>query len=236
LASKLEDLKRSGLNRLNISLDTLHEEKYTFITRRKGMKLVWKTIYEAIRLQMFPLKINCVVMRGLNDDEVVSFVELTRNHPIDIRFIEYMPFSGNKWKTKKLVPMQESLDKIFKTFSHVERLENSKHDTAKSFQVAGFVGTFGFISSMTNHFCAGCNRLRITADGNLKVCLFDVNEVSLRDILRNESMNSDEIEQKLIETVRKAVEEKNFSHGGRTSEIDSGKLDQGNRSMILIGG
>ncbi|XP_075244115.1 uncharacterized protein LOC142338311 [Convolutriloba macropyga] len=236
LESKLESLKQSGLDRLNISLGTLHEEKYSFITRRKGLKLVWNTIWEAIRLSMFPLKINCVVMRGLNDEEVENFVALTQNYPIDIRFIEYIPFSGNKWRTSKLVPMHESLDRICSKFSTIKRLKNDRHDTAKSFQVDGFVGTFGFISSMSNHFCAGCNRLRITADGNLKVCLFDTNEVSLRDVIRNEQLTPRELHESIKKTVSAAVKLKNFSHGGRTDEINSGKLDQGNRSMILIGG
>ncbi|XP_044985394.1 GTP 3',8-cyclase, mitochondrial isoform X2 [Hordeum vulgare subsp. vulgare] len=181
LSKKLPRLKECGLNALNISLDTLIPAKFEFMTRRKGHSKVMESIDTAIQLGYDPVKINCVVMRGMNDDEICDFVELTRHKPINVRFIEFMPFDGNVWNVKKLVPYAEILDKVRQRFKGVERLQDHPSDTAKNFKIDGHVGTISFITSMTEHFCAGCNRLRLLADGNFKVCLFGPSEVSLRE-------------------------------------------------------
>lgn len=228
LARKINDLKAAGLNQLNISLDTLQEKKFQFISKRNGFSKVMKSIDAALEKGYSPLKLNCVVMRGLNDDEICDFIELTRNKNLDVRFIEYMPFDGNKWNTKKLVPFKEML-KIVATAYPIEdiiRLKDDPNDTSKAFKIANHVGQFGFITSMTEHFCSTCNRLRLTADGNLKVCLFGNAEVSLRDALRENV--SDEALNKLISD---AVKNKKQKHAG--VEILSSLK---NRPMILIGG
>ncbi|XP_024314663.1 GTP 3',8-cyclase, mitochondrial isoform X2 [Brachypodium distachyon] len=181
LSKKLPRLKECGLNALNISLDTLIPAKFEFMTRRKGHSKVMESIDTAIELGYDPVKVNCVVMRGMNDDEICDFVELTKHKPINIRFIEFMPFDGNVWNVKKLVPYAEVLDKVRQHFNGVERLQDHPSDTAKNFKIDGHVGTISFITSMTEHFCAGCNRLRLLADGNFKVCLFGPSEVSLRE-------------------------------------------------------
>ncbi|VAI13287.1 unnamed protein product [Triticum turgidum subsp. durum] len=181
LSKKLPRLKECGLNALNISLDTLIPAKFEFMTRRKGHSKVMESIDTAIQLGYDPVKINCVIMRGTNDDEICDFVELTRHKPINVRFIEFMPFDGNVWNVKKLVPYAEILDKVRQRFKGVERLQDHPSDTAKNFKIDGHVGTISFITSMTEHFCAGCNRLRLLADGNFKVCLFGPSEVSLRE-------------------------------------------------------
>uniref|UniRef100_A0A2N9FB51 GTP 3',8-cyclase n=1 Tax=Fagus sylvatica TaxID=28930 RepID=A0A2N9FB51_FAGSY len=185
LAKKLPKLKECGLTSVNISLDTLVPAKFEFITRRKGHERVMESINTAVDLGYNPVKVNCVVMRGLNDDEIFDFVELTREKPINVRFIEFMPFDGNVWNVKKLVPYSEMLDKVAKQFTGLKRLKDHPTDTAKNFRVDGHCGTVSFITSMTEHFCAGCNRLRLLADGNFKVCLFGPSEVSLRDPLRH---------------------------------------------------
>lgn len=158
------------------------------------------------------LQVNCVVMRGFNDDEICDFVELTRKKPINVRFIEFMPFDGNVWNVKKLVPYAEMFDKVVclfircfsfsyfhvlpkslniteqvKKFTGLHRIQDHPSETAKNFRIDGHQGSVSFITSMTEHFCAGCNRLRLLADGNFKVCLFGPSEVNtfLSKILKN---------------------------------------------------
>ncbi|XP_071962539.1 uncharacterized protein [Antedon mediterranea] len=225
LARKLPALKEAGLSQLNISLDTLNPAKFEFITRRKGWSHVMGAIDKAIELNYTPLKINCVVMRGLNEDEVEDFVQLTQTRPIDVRFIEYMPFDGNKWNNKKLVPMKEMLNKIEIRWPTLERIGDLPNDTSKAYKVPGFKGTIGFIASMSQPFCGTCNRLRLTADGNLKVCLFGNSEVSLRDILR-----SGATEEELLTVIGAAVGRKKKQHAGM---LKLAKMK--NRPMILIG-
>ena len=130
-------------------------------------------------------------MRGLNDDEILDFIELTREKNVDVRFIEYMPFDGNKWNTKKMVPYQEMIDIIQRKYPDFQRITDAPNDTSKGYKVPGFMGQVGFITSMSENFCSSCNRLRLTADGNLKVCLFGNTEISLRDYLRKSFINKD---------------------------------------------
>ncbi|KAL6575535.1 GTP 3',8-cyclase, mitochondrial [Orobanche hederae] len=177
LANKLPRLKECGLSLLNISLDTLVPAKFEFMARRKGHERVMKSIDAAINLGYNPVKVNCVVMRGFNDDEICDFVELTREKPINVRFIEFMPFDGNVWNVKKLVSYSEMTDIVVKRFTGLKRIQDDPTETAKNFRIDGHQGTVSFITSMTEHFCAGCNRLRLLADGNLKVCLFGSSEV-----------------------------------------------------------
>lgn len=168
LTRKLVPLQRAGLDAINISLDTLRPERFEKFTRRRGWERVIAGIDLAIQLGYRP-KINCVLMRGMNDDEILDFVEWTRDRPVDVRFIEYMPFSGNKWDTAKMVPFRDILKTIREKYPTFEALENHPNDTSKAYKVEGFRGQMGFITSMSEHFCGTCNRIRLTADGNLKV-------------------------------------------------------------------
>lgn len=172
LTRLLVPMQRAGLKGLNISLDTLKPAKYEQITRRKGWERVMAGIDLAIQLGFKP-KVNCVVMKGFNSDEVCDFVELTKDRNVDIRFIEYMPFSGNKWQTETMFSYQDMLNDIKKKWSNFQALPNGPNDTSKAYSVPGYAGQVGFITSMTEHFCGTCNRLRITADGNLKVSLIN---------------------------------------------------------------
>jgi len=228
LSRKLAALKDAGLDALNISLDTLVPEKFEFVSRRPkaGHLKVLNSIEKSIEMDFTPVKVNCVVMRGLNDDEILDFVGLTQDKNIDVRFIEYMPFDGNKWNTKKMVPFSEMLEIIRTRYPDFKRINDAPNDTSKGFKVDGFQGQVGFITSMTENFCGSCNRLRMTADGNLKVCLFGNTEVSLRDALR-QGTHDDELKH-LIEA---AVKRKKPRHAGVTN-LPSMK----NRPMILIGG
>lgn len=226
LSRKLPRLQAAGLNQLNISLDTLVPAKFEFLTRRKGHNKVLQSIDTALELGFNPVKVNTVVMRGLNDDEILDFVELTRDKPINVRFIEFMPFDGNVWNSKKLVSYMEMMDKIKRKYPSIYRKRDHPTDTAKNFQVEGFQGTVSFITSMTQHFCSGCNRLRLMADGNLKVCLFGPSEVSLRDAIRS-GMQESELQQ----VISDAVKRKKAAHAGMF-EIARTQ----NRPMVHIGG
>ncbi|XP_077197975.1 molybdenum cofactor biosynthesis protein 1 isoform X3 [Paroedura picta] len=228
LARLLPRLKEAGLNAINISLDTLVPAKYEFIVRRKGFHKVMEGIHKAIELGYDPVKVNCVVMRGLNEDELVDFVALTEKQPLDVRFIEYMPFDGNKWNFKKMVSYKEMLDTIKQRWPELEKLPcEEASSTAKAYKVPNFLGQVSFITSMSEHFCGSCNRLRITADGNLKVCLFGNSEVSLRDYLRSGATEEEE----LVQVIGAAVGRKKKQHAGMFN-ISQMK----NRPMILIGG
>ncbi|XP_029972359.1 molybdenum cofactor biosynthesis protein 1 isoform X2 [Salarias fasciatus] len=226
LARLSPKLKDAGLDLINVSLDSLVPAKFEFIVRRKGFHKVMEGIDKAIELGYNPVKINCVVMRGLNEDELLDFVALTEEKPVEVRFIEYMPFDGNKWNFKKMVSYQEMLDRIRQRWPNLETLQAAQADTAKMFKVPGFSGQVGFITSMSDHFCGSCNRLRITADGNLKVCLFGNSEVSLRDVLRSGAS-----EDELLQIIGAAVGRKKKQHAGMFS-ISQMK----NRPMVLIGG
>ncbi|XP_019338615.2 molybdenum cofactor biosynthesis protein 1 isoform X2 [Alligator mississippiensis] len=189
-----------------------------------GFHKVMEGIHKAIELGYNPVKVNCVVMRGLNEDELLDFVDLTKNLPLDVRFIEYMPFDGNKWNFKKMVSYKEMLDTIKQRWPELEKLPCEASSTAKAYKVPDFQGQVSFITSMSEHFCGTCNRLRITADGNLKVCLFGNSEVSLRDHLRVGSS-----EDELVEIIGAAVGRKKKQHAGMFN-ISQMK----NRPMILI--
>ena len=184
LGRRLETLVESGLDSVNISLDTLVEPKFDFITRRRGLQRVLGAIEKCAETPGLNTKVNCVVMRGLNDDEVLDFVELATRLPVTVRFIEYMPFDGNKWTDKRLIPYKELLESIREKYPDLAKDSDTPNDTSRHFKSASWAGRIGFIASMTDHFCGTCNRVRLTADGNVKACLFGEEEVSIRDAMR----------------------------------------------------
>lgn len=260
LHRKLDAMVEAGLTGVNLSLDTLDQWQYQLMTRRAGFSAVQKTIDRIFELNRagagIKFKINCVVMRGVNDREILPFVEMTREKDVEVRFIEYMPFDGNKWSKGKMFSYQEMLDLIRSRYPDLQREAGHKNDTSKTFQVPGFVGKLGFVTSMTHNFCGTCNRLRITSDGNLKVCLFGNAEVSVRDILRKvnggEPIDEEALEllkqtaldglkqssqllvpnsEELLNVIGMAVKRKKEKHAG-LGELEHMK----NRPMILIGG
>lgn len=232
LQRNLEKLRLAGVNRLNISLDTLVEAKFTFITRRRGFEKVKSSIHSALDIGFDSVKVNCVVQRGFNEDELVDFVRWTEHLDLQVRFIEYMPFDGNKWNKKRLISYAEMVDMIQREWPEFTRMrsKDGPNPTSKTWHVPGFRGSVGFITSMSDHFCGSCNRLRLTADGNLKTCLFGTEEVSLRDFLRNKDASTDG----MLDIIRQAVRSKKRALGGHDSPqaIAASK----NRPMILIGG
>lgn len=181
LKRRLPDLVAAGLTHLNLSLDTLDPFKFELMTRRRGFTAVMDALEIAkslapthanqkqTRTQGLHTKLNVVVIRGVNDMEVPSFIELTRNSPLTVRFIEYMPFEANRWSTAKLVPSAELVQRVKVVHPDLHRVGDAVSDTTRHWQVPGFQGRVGFISSMSDHFCGSCSRLRVSADGRVKV-------------------------------------------------------------------
>ena len=264
LSRKLDDMVRAGLSAVNLSLDTLDPLQFQIMTRRKGFEAVMKTIDRILELKRsganMRLKVNCVVMHGINEDQIIPFVELGKNLDLEVRFIEYMPFSGNKWSRQKMVSFEEMLSIIHTRYPGLYRLEDGQNDTSKSYKVPGFVGRVGFITSMTHNFCGSCNRLRLTSDGSLKVCLFGNAEVSLRDVIRR--YNNGQPVDELFDNIKKETtvsqrNDLNLQDGTQCNDMKKELLDvigiavRGkkekhagmgvlehlrNRPMILIGG
>ena len=178
----IDELENAGMRSVNVSLDTLMPERFREITRRDHFHRVLSNIHLLLD-RSFRVKVNVVVMNGVNDDEVVDFVTMTRDYPLHVRFIEYMPFEGNRWTDRRLISSKELLERVSQFYS-VEPLERNAHDTSRAFKVMGFSGTFAFISTMSTPFCGDCNRLRLTADGKMKNCLFSKGETDLLSALR----------------------------------------------------
>ncbi|CAA9994495.1 unnamed protein product [Nesidiocoris tenuis] len=227
LTRMLVPLQRAGLDIVNVSLDTLQPLKYQKITRRKGWNKVIAGIDLAIQLGYRPLKLNVVAMKGFNDDEILDFVEFTRDRNVDVRFIEYMPFTGNKWDTEKMISFKEMMSAIQERYPDVTPLDNHPNDTSKAFKIPGYEGQIGFITSMTQHFCGSCNRLRLMADGSLKVCLFGNSEISLRDALRNNCSEDD-----LLAMIGAAVFRKKKQHAERCTGQYSVKTQDTSRGNL----
>lgn len=262
LHRKLDSMLEAGLTGVNLSLDTLDPFQFQIMTRRKGFDAVMRSIDRVLELKSLganiKLKVNCVVMRGVNDREILPFVEFGRSRDLEVRFIEYMPFDGNKWSQGKMFSYREMLDVIRGNYPGLQKVQDHCNDTSKTYQIPGFLGRVGFITSMTHNFCGTCNRLRITSDGNLKVCLFGNSEVSLRDLIRQSNngrplggemfqiegmeMNQQEgvaqgrcsfarANQELLDVIGLAVHRKKAKHAGMGELVN-----MKNRPMILIGG
>lgn len=221
-------LEEANIRSLNISLDTLQAEKFQLITRRDQFKKVYDNIQLLLK-RNFHVKVNMVVMKGLNDSEIIDFIEWTRNEPVHVRFIEFMPFTGNRWTSNKVFTMQEMLDVIKEKYD-VVRLQDEKHDTAKGYKVPGHEGTFAIISTMSENFCGDCNRMRLTADGKMKNCLFSEKETDLLSALRN----GEDIEPLIYKNIRSKAKELGGQFTPDFSHLEANEIH--NRSMITIGG
>ncbi|KAJ3326287.1 Molybdenum cofactor synthesis protein 1 [Boothiomyces sp. JEL0866] len=185
LKRKLVPLKEAGLDQINISLDTLDPLKFELMTRRRGHETVLGAMRSALDLNFDSVKLNVVVINKVNQMEIIDFVNMTKDLPIYIRFIEYMPFDGNKWNTEKFISYQDMLQLIRNVHPDIMKEMDDPNDTSKAYRVPGFKGKFGFITSMSDNFCGTCNRLRVLADGNMKVCLFGNAEVNLKQLMRD---------------------------------------------------
>ncbi len=201
-----ESLRAAGIKRINISLDTLQPEKFASIARRDCFQRVWDGI-EAARLAGFsPIKINAVVIHGINEDEIEELAALTFKYPFHIRFIEFMPFLPGSPEAN-FVPASEILDRLKRIAPLSRSEETNNNGPAQYFQFQGAPGKIGIISPVSEHFCPTCNRLRITADGKLRTCLFSKDETDLRQALR-EGLPAERIE----EIIRTAIKTKPEKH------------------------
>jgi cyclic pyranopterin phosphate synthase len=279
--ARLAALAAAGLTHVNISLDTLRPERFAAISRRPAAAAarVWDAIHAALDPGVGlagPVKVNCVVMRGVNDDELAAFVGLTRDLPLEVRFIELMPFAGNDWdgadadaaaaavaggggstacssgpgsgggggRFMSYQEMVAAIRAVYPTFGPLGEIPHALEagadsrlvtvqDTAKRWGVAGHAGSVGFITTISDAFCGTCNRVRLTADGALKVCLHGNDEMSLRDVMRTGGSDAD-----VAAAVRAGVAAKHFALGGNTSlaSLADATRAAGARPMVKIGG
>nr|WP_288832912.1 GTP 3',8-cyclase MoaA [uncultured Flavobacterium sp.] len=227
----IEVLKQFKVKKINLSLDTLVAAKFNTITLRNQFEKVIDNLHLLLNND-FKVKVNVVLIKGFNDNEIIDFINLTEFLPISIRFIEFMPFAGNQWDRSKMVSQTEILNQLSAHFSesNLEKLEDEKNFTAREFKIKNYLGSFGIISSITNPFCDGCNRIRLTANGKIKNCLFSNSETDLLTPYRNgEAIES---------IIASAIKNKKKVRAGMTTleDVDNPVLNQDNRSMIAIGG
>ena len=227
----LELLKSCGMSTINISLDTLNAEKFKKITFRDYFDRVYQNIMLLIE-EEFEVKLNAVLMKGINDNEIIDFVKLTKKLPLKVRFIEFMPFDGNQWNTQKLVSYDQIINTLRSYYGTdvIQRLKDAPNDTAKNYKVKNFSGQFAIISTVTNPFCEGCNRLRLTANGFLKNCLFSNKETDLLTPMRKG--------EPLQSLIHNAIAKKKAVRAGMDSQaaFEDINAHSKNRSMITIGG
>jgi cyclic pyranopterin phosphate synthase len=233
-----QELADAGLNRVNISLDSLNPDRYREMTRGGDIGLVMKGIEAAEKAGLIPLKINMVPIRDLNDGEIEEFARLTLETPYQVRFIEFMPIgAGDLWSDKRYLSSDEIKARVEK-MGALSPVRRRKDGPARYYRFENARGVIGFISALTHHFCGYCNRLRITADGKLRPCLFSETEIDLKPALRGSSSDK-EIERLL----RLSIEVKPEGHtinGGIVMHGDkrsSGKLlSRTLKPMSRIGG
>lgn len=231
LSEYAEKLKDAGLNRVNISLDSLQEEKYKRITRGGSLEKALKGINSALKAGLLPIKINTVLIRGINDDEVEDFVRLTLGRPLNIRFIEFMP-SGEELKDNyrdKFISVLEIKESLAEKYSFRPVDINSGNGPAKYYQIKGGQGTIGFITALSQHFCKTCNRIRLTSEGKLRPCLFSNIEVDIKQAIRNAKTDDKIIGSKIIRNnIEKAISIKPEGHklNEKFSNRDSFKMSK----------
>lgn len=229
LADCAPALFQAGMKRVNISMDSLEPEKYRRITRGGDLSRVWAGIEAAQSVGIFPIKINIVAIAGFNDTEILPFARLTMENPLQVRFIEFMPVGAlSEWRPEHCISADEIKRRI--ETSHplvpVDNGKNSHDGPARLFKFPGAAGEIGFISPISDHFCDSCNRLRLTADGKLKTCLFSDEEADLKFLLRS-GRDDQELDRKLTE----AISQKPLRHG-----FPGGVIKRCHRPMVKIGG
>lgn len=225
----IEDFKLAGIKSVNVSLDSLKEGTFNKISRRSYFDVIMRNI-QLLLDNDFHVKINVVVIKNVNDDEIIDFIKWTKNVNIHVRFIEFMPFDGNKWDWEKKVSFKEIIQEIdFQLGSQsYNKIEDAENDTARNFKLINGLGTFGIISSVTNQFCDTCNRIRLTADGKIKNCLFSNDESDLLSAFRS----NEDIEN----LIRQSISDKHKERAGLPEFSNDAIHSYKNRSMTAIGG
>ncbi|ADG69131.1 molybdenum cofactor biosynthesis protein A [Planctopirus limnophila DSM 3776] len=232
LADQAQALKEAGLSRINISLDALDEASFREFARRDGLEAVLRGIEAAQRVGLDPIKINAVAVRGLTEKQIIPFGEFALKTGIDVRFIEYMPLDAeNQWEREKVLFASEIRQALIEHFGPLTaESTGSREAPATDYTFASGKGQIGFIASVSEPFCNRCNRLRLTADGKLRNCLFSLEETDLKSLLRLEE-SVDHRQRLIVEAIRESVAHKKEGH-----EINTARFIQPARPMHSIGG
>jgi cyclic pyranopterin phosphate synthase len=227
LAERCDRLMAAGLHRINISLDSLDPGKFERITRTKSFSAVMDGIDTVQKSRLAPAKVNAVLVRGLNDDEVEAFADFSRERGVIMRFIEFMPLDADRhWSRELVVPAAEVYQRIHARWPLVQ-IPHERSETARKYRFAdGAPGQIGLIASVTQPFCGYCSRIRLTADGKLRTCLFSKDDHDLRALLREGASDDD-----LVTYIRSVVNEKEEGH-----RINEPGFVPPSRTMVFIGG
>jgi len=226
LPDRLDKLLAAGLNRINISLDSLDQKKFEEITRTKSFSKVMAGIDAAQSTRLKPIKVNAVLVRGINDNEVESFAEFARDRDLIMRFIEYMPLDADRHWSRELVVTAAEIKQRIEARWPLIPIAHERSETARKYRFADGPGEIGLVAPVTQPFCGACSRIRITADGKLRTCLFSTEDHDLKSLLRNGATD-----QQIAEDIRAAVYEKEKGH--RINEPD---FHPPSRTMVFIGG
>jgi len=225
LGNMVEELKQAGLRRVNVSLDTLKKDRFAYITGVDAFDDVIKSIRKAAEAELNPVKINSVIIKGFNDDELLDFAKLSTIRNYHVRFIEYMPFGdAGRWDESKIVTSNEIENQIRSVYE-LEPSANNERGPAKMFKIKGGAGKIGFISPVSTHICSECNRIRLTSDGMIRPCLFSDSGYNVKELLR-EGKNDEEIKDFIIGVVKAKPERK----------APMGQIKKCQRSLQHIGG
>ena len=228
LHQHIEAIKNAKVSTINVSLDSLKPDSFFQITKRNAFEQVWSNILLLLE-NGIRVKINVVAVKEVITQEFLDFIELTRTKPLHVRFIEFMPFSGNNWSSQDVVTAGQLLDLASQHYSIIKLLDEP-HATARKYKVVDYQGTFAFITTMSNQFCGECNRVRLTADGKLKNCLFSKEEADILTALRNG--------QPIAPLITATIQRKYAALGGQFQQNYQTIQPQViiNRSMVGIGG
>ena len=219
-------LKEMGIRKINLSLDSLDSNRFFEITRRDSFKTVYEGVFKLLELG-FDVKINCVLAEGKNTEDIIPFVELTKDHNLSVRFLEEMPFNGSdsfvvpKWNYK------EVYNYISQFYPVIQKLESEASSTSVNYKIPGYKGSFGIIPSFSRTFCGTCNRIRLSATGELRTCLYGPAAVNLRDVIRAGASEED-IEQEILDAVSMRAKD------GFQAEALSDQV--AHKSMSFLGG
>ncbi len=225
LGSKILELKEAGLKRVNISLDTLKKERFAFITGVDAFDDVLMSIEKAMYAGLSPIKINTVIIKGFNDDEILDFAKLAKIFNHHIRFIEYMPFGdSNLWDNSKIITSHEIEERIRTQYELAPSVSSDK-GPAKMFNIKDGAGKIGFISPVSSHICSECNRIRLTSNGMLRPCLFSDVEYDIKKLIRD-GRNDEDIKAFIREVVKVKPEKKH----------EIGQIKKCQKSLRHIGG
>lgn len=228
-APHIPELKRLGIASVNLSLDTLNRERFKQITLRDEFDNTFKTLNLLLEHNI-PVKINAVVMEGKNTEDILPMIELTKEHPVSVRFIEEMPFNGEGSHYPKLTwTYNKILEHIRSQHPGIEKIRDDAHSTSYNYRIPGYAGDVGVIAAFSRTFCGTCNRIRVTAQGILKTCLYDNGVMNIRDLMRS-GANNEEVRSKLIAAFNQRAA------NGFEAEQKRTNHQQVHESMSTIGG